>query len=54
MESQTTQLNPFSWTTLIVIGVPVTGAVILGIVALRGSDSGDRANIIQAAVGLVR
>jgi hypothetical protein len=54
VESQTSQSNLFPWTTLIMIGVPVTGAVILGIVALRGSDSADRANIIQAAVGLVR
>lgn len=54
MESQTKQSNPFPWTTLIMVGVPVTGAVLLAIVALRGSDSGDRANIIKAAVGLVR
>ena len=54
MERHTNQSNPFPWTTLIVVGVPVTGVVILGVVALRGSDSGDRANIIKAAVGLVR
>lgn len=51
MESQTVQSNPFPWATLIVVGVPVAGAVIVATVALRGSDSGDRADIIRAAVG---
>lgn len=51
MESHIMQSNPFPWATLIVVGVPVAGAVIVATLALRGSDSGDRADIIKAAAG---
>jgi hypothetical protein len=54
MESQVSQSNPVPLTTLIMVGVPVTGAVIVATVALWGSDSSDRADIIKAAAGWVR
>jgi hypothetical protein len=54
VKNQGSQSKPFPWTTLIVIGVPVAGAVIVATVAIQGSDSGHRANIIRAAAGFVR
>lgn len=59
MKQAPIQSNPCQWKALVVGGVLVAGAVIVVVseagavrvatVALRGSDSGDRAAIIKAA-----
>jgi hypothetical protein len=54
VESRTKRSKPFPWADLIKIGLLVAGAVVVATVALRNSDSADRADIIRAAVGLVR
>jgi hypothetical protein len=54
VELEPIQSNLSPWTALVLVGVPLAGAVIVATVALRDSEPKDRPDIIKAVAGLFR